>query len=348
MRYIYWFPYYNKNSPSVRYRATYVIDELQRRYQVKVKIIYPSGILKSFFPFLSLYFEALFFRKKNSFIFFQKIYTNGIYALLLKILILARKRNTVYDIDDAEYIRYNPGTIKFFIKHSQFIIVGSETLRNYAEKLSQNVFLIGSPVIAHNEVKKERNSIFTIGWLGYYNWQNEKTKHVSHKKSLEQFIFPAVKRLNFPVKLVLLGNLSENEKNELNRFFLSNRNIELEIPEVDWLDESKIYSRIKTFDIGVFPLINHEFNSAKSAFKLKQYFSCGVPALANDVGENSKYIKNGQNGYLCEDSEGYYNRLTDVHQMNDFEYCCLSTNAKKTTENCMENYCDQLMDILTN
>ena len=41
-------------------------------------------------------------------------------------------------------------------------------------------------------------------------------------------------------------------------------------------------------------MLNHPFNQAKSAFKAKQYLSCGIPVIASDVGENRKFVLNNK------------------------------------------------------
>jgi len=65
----------------------------------------PGYDFRNLLNFLLTYFSALLCRDKKSIIVFQKIYTHGIDATALKILLFFRKQNTLYDIDDAEYTR---------------------------------------------------------------------------------------------------------------------------------------------------------------------------------------------------------------------------------------------------
>lgn len=133
---------------------------------------------------------------------------------------------------------------------------------------------------------------FTIGWVGYYG---------AHRQSLTELFFPSLYKIDFPLKLKLLGVSDKVEEQEIKSYFKHNKNITVETPlDLDWLDEHSIYELITTFDFGVSPLIDNEFNRGKTAFKLKQCMSCGVPVLGSRVGENIAFLQDGINGYLCD------------------------------------------------
>lgn len=51
---------------------------------------------------------------------------------------------------------------------------------------------------------------------------------------------------------------------EVENYFKQSKNITLSIPmDLNWLDEISLYKTIKDFDIGVAPMVDHEFNIAK-------------------------------------------------------------------------------------
>ena len=83
--------------------------------------VVPSYKPKEIYLFLKAYLSALIFRKPNSLIVIQKVQSNFIYANLLKILVKIRKKDTVYDLDDADYLETNPKTIYFFSKNCEKI-----------------------------------------------------------------------------------------------------------------------------------------------------------------------------------------------------------------------------------
>src|SRR5688572_13337958 len=121
IEFIYWFAYYNLRSPSIRYRAKYPLDFFKQHKGVNSYLVIPGYSPKRILIFLKAYFSALLFRKKNSLIVIQRVQSDFIYANLLKLLVRIRKRDTVYDLDDADYLELKPDTIHYFAKHCQKI-----------------------------------------------------------------------------------------------------------------------------------------------------------------------------------------------------------------------------------
>ncbi len=265
-------------------------------------------------------------------------------------LLFFRRKNTLYDIDDAEYLNFPPSTINYFMKNCEACSVGSKALKKYAEKFNSNVFLLTSPIIAHNKIKKERNKTLTIGWIGFYNTDEKDTDEYAHKKSIYKLFLPALLDIEFKIKLVIIGITSKRDKKEINDYFSRNKNISIEIPEnINWQDELSIYDRIKEFDIGISPLLDTERNRAKSAFKLKQYFSCGVPALGSSVGENSAFLENGVNGYLCETPDDYKKTISKLKFMSEADFNQFSSNALKSVVDFkMKTYCCSFLRFYEN
>src|SRR5512138_885807 len=137
VKHIYWFALYNPASPSVRYRVTYPLEELSSNYQVTYSIVYPGYRWMDIIRFLRVYLSALLWRKKDSLIVIQRVYTKNIYAAALAFLVLIRRHYTMYDIDDAEYVQHPPGTIRFFMKHCESCSVGSSALLDYARNYNK-------------------------------------------------------------------------------------------------------------------------------------------------------------------------------------------------------------------
>jgi len=341
VKYIYWFANFNLFSPSVRYRGKYVLEYLENHYQINNSFIFPGYKIGNILKFIGMVFEIMFFRKQNSVIVIQNIYTNRIYSKVLKLLLVFRHRNTIYDIDDANYERYPAETINYFMRKCEACSVGSEALRNYAKTFNSRVFLLSSPVIWHNYIKTVRNKTLTIGWIGFFS---------AHKESLYKNFLPALRLINFPVKLVLLGITKSQHKTELINYYSNNPHIELEIcSQIDWCNESGIYQKIMTLDVGISTLRDNELDRAKSAFKLKQYMSCGVPVIGSNKGENSRFLKHGINGYICETVDEFKHRLEAIIMLNYSEYFELCTNARKSySEFSIQNYCNSWLKMYEN
>lgn len=310
---IYWFAPYNLSCPSTRYRGKYPLEYLHQEKQISYDFVWPEKSLAAILNFLKLLLEILFFRKPNSLVVIQKIYTKRFYANLLKLLVYLRKENTLYDLDDAEYYRWPAETLNFFIKHCQFVQVGSEALLEYCLQWNPNVTLATSPVIAHEHRKTQKSHKPVLGWVGDFGNGRDICRAFSHKTNLYQLFFSKLAAIQYPVKLVLIGVKNQSDIPELQALFAKYPHIELEIPtDLNWWDDSWLYGKIVEFDIGLSPLVSHPFNEAKSAFKAKQYLSCGVPVVASDIGENNKFIIDGANGFLCEDPDGFIDAIDQI------------------------------------
>ena len=197
IRHVYWFAYYNLDSPSVRYRAVYPLKFAKEKLSISSNLVIPGYAPKKVWSFIKGYVSAMFFTKQNSIIVIQRVRSNFIYANLLKLLVLVRKKHTVYDLDDADYLEYNPNVIHFFARNCKYISAGSNEIAEYLKQFNNNVFHTTSPTPDYEIVKNERSSIFTIGWIGGFGW--------GHKDSLYKYFFPALKSLNYDVQLILLG-----------------------------------------------------------------------------------------------------------------------------------------------
>lgn len=336
IKHIYWFANFNPFSPSVRYRGIYTLMYLKEHYGIKNSFIYPSYQIKMIVFFIITLVEILLFRKRDSIIVIENVYTKRIYATILKFLIKMQPKRTLYDIDDAEYERFSPENINFFMKNCSACSVGSRTLMEYAQTFNANTFLLTSPVIEHNIVKSRKNELFTIGWVGFFT---------AHKKSLYDKFFPALTQLNISIRLILMGIKEHQDEVELREYFKNHPNIIIEVPnDIDWSDEIKIYQKISQFDIGITTLMDNELNRAKSAFKLKQYMSCGVPVLGSHIGENKYFLTDGFNGFFCNTPEEFKDKIVTIKNMPFNDYINLCQNARKTYQQFdMKSHCERLI-----
>ena len=310
-----------------------------KKYNIPSSFVYPSYNPSKVYYFLKVYFSALLFRKSNSIIIIQRVHTNFIYSSALKILLYFQKKDTLYDLDDAEYFNFPPKSIHYFMKNCEACSVGSNAIIEYTQKYNPNVFLLTSPVLLHDITKKERNELFTIGWIGDFGGE--------HKKSMFNIFFPAIINVNFQLKLIILGVRQERHRKEIEHYFSKNKNISIEIPkDVNWQDEMSVYERVKQFDIGVCPLVDNEITRAKSAFKIKQYFSCGIPSLCSNVGENANFVQDGENGFICNTPEEYLEKILRIKDFSEENYLKLSRNAKNSVIFFdMEHYCSKILEF---
>lgn len=235
------------------------------------------------------------------------------------------------------------------MNHCTYVSVGSNTLKKYALQFNSNVFLNTSPVIDHSYLKACLSDKFTIGWVGDYGNGNKISYEFSHKRALNELVFPIFKEVTFPCRLILIGISKKQDIRAIRKYFSGMENIELLIPEfIDWTDEDWLYMEISKFDIGLAPLINHKFNKAKSAYKVKQYLSCGVPVLGSSVGENANFILQGVNGFLCDLPEDYYRQIQYFAGLEKDKYFEMSRNAYANSHLFRtRNYCEDMIRFLS-
>ncbi len=315
----FWFSQNDKRAPSTRYRGLFLLEELRRKRGVSAFFAFPSYKPWNIARFVIVYLLAYLTACERDVVVIQKVMSNRIYARLLLLLVRTTRARTIYDLDDAEYLRYSDRFINRFVTLCDTVVVGSEDLGRYVAPRNPNWRHITSGIIAHGVLKTEKEKIFTIGWIGFYD---------DHQNNLETLVFPALKSLDLPFRLVVLGVRRDQDEVNLRNQFDHSPQVQLEIPrDLDWLSEKSIYQRVRRFDVGLAPLVDGEHTRSKSAFKAKQYLSCGVPVLASSVGENPKFVRDGVNGFLCDHPEVYRKRLIEMIQMPHELYQAMSDAA---------------------
>jgi len=346
IKHIYWFAPYNLNGPSTRYRGYYPLKYFSKNFKIEFDFVFPDRSTNGMLKFIRVYLSAFLFRKRNSVIVIQKVCSNRLYANALKLLILVRSKHTQYDIDDAEYLRQKTKTLHFFLKRCKIISVGSHELKNYCMNFNSNVFVLTSPVTDHNIRKMKRNNKPVIGWVGDFGNGNNITKEFSHKANVYKILFPQLKKIDTPLKLTIIGVKNSNDISPILQFFKDKTNIEIEIPtNLKWKDDDWLYQEIIKFDIGVSPMTNHLFNCSKSAFKAKQYLSVGIPTIASNVGENSRFVLHNKNGIICEKSSDFLTAINRIINMNDKDYFKMSENAiNHKSAYSMKKYCTDFIE----
>jgi glycosyltransferase involved in cell wall biosynthesis len=77
---------------------------------------------------------------------------------------------------------------------------------------------------------------------------------------------------------------------------------------IPWSEETEI-SSLHSFDIGIMPLLDNEFQRGKCGMKLLQYMAVGIPTIASPVGVNRDIILHGETGFLASGEDEWRNAL---------------------------------------
>lgn len=201
------------------------------------------------------------------------------------------RKKMIFDFDDAIWIPNTSsenkavawfkafGKVKYICKWSYKISGGNDYLCNYARKYNPSTYRVPTCVdveLFHNKVKTHTTNKVTVGWTG-----SQSTLFY-----LDQLI-------------LVLQELQE----ELDFTFLVIANKDPQLPLRDyaftaWNETTEVADLLK-MDIGVMPLHPDEWSEGKCGFKLIQYLSLGIPAIASPVGVNKQIVINGEDGYIA-------------------------------------------------
>lgn len=325
---------FRKNTPSTRYRGTYPLIELEK-HNIKTTQFHRK---QDIFYLFSIYIRILLSKEKNIVI-FQRIVQKDKISRLME-LIRKTADKSILDIDDAiedlTSKQKNKDYIFEWIRKVNQVWVGSKELKENYSKYNNNIKLMTTPVPKVKINNKTSNTILTIGWIGNYK---------PHKDNLEMF-FTEIKNIDITLNIKLVGISNKDTQHEILAFF-KETSISIEFPIVkNWNNEQEISNIIQTFDIGIMPQLNTKYDRAKSAFKIKQYFASGIPALASPVGENFTVINDNINGYLVKNGD-WSNILKIISSHKD-----TLKNLKKhvlikykKSDYYMENYIQKLIKL---
>jgi glycosyltransferase involved in cell wall biosynthesis len=299
---IVFFTKYSRKGASSRVRSLqYIPLYEQKGYICKVKNLFNNEYLSRLYSKRSVTFlilkayikrilQLLFIRRSNIIIIEKELFP---YLPSLAEWLLFKLGFKYYvDYDDAIFHNYDKSKstlIRFFLKNkidrvmkfSFYVIAGNKYLAERAYKAKANkIIVIPTVVDTEKYILKaycsELKNAIVIGWIG--------TPITS--KYLKPLV-PVFKELakNYQIKLRLIGTKTG----------IGIKGIE-EI--VEW-SEVKEVALINSFDIGIMPLDDVEWEKGKCGYKLIQYMACGLPVIASPVGVNSELITEDENGFLA-------------------------------------------------
>jgi glycosyltransferase involved in cell wall biosynthesis len=217
----------------------------------------------------------------------------------------------VVDYDDAFFHRYDQHKSKIIqlllkdkidrvMNSADVVIAGNDYLAERAIKNnSKKVVILPTVVdiVNYKPVSHKKNGLFTIGWIG--------------APSTAKYIFTiqeALKEIALEdnVKIVFVGSGD-----------IQMENVPVEIRK--W-DETTEVKEIQSFDVGIMPLDDTDWEKGKCGFKLIQYMACGKPVIGSPIGVNSKIIVDGENGYLANNIEEwikYFRIIKNEYELRD-------------------------------
>jgi glycosyltransferase involved in cell wall biosynthesis len=193
------------------------------------------------------------------------------------------RRVAAYDFDDAlylgsilprnrgfEWLKREAQHWLSYVRRARVVIAGNSHLAGYAREHARTVEVVPSCVDPERQPMREHGEreVVTIGWIGSRSTVDEL-----------RTVLPAVAAINedgLRARLVLVGAEGpglEADWIEQRRWSLSSEPLDL-----------------ASFDVGIMPVRDTEWTRGKCGYKLLQYFSAGVPAVASPVGVNTSIV----------------------------------------------------------
>lgn len=111
---------------------------------------------------------------------------------------------------------------------------------------------------------------------------------------------------------------------------LAAADLEEDIVDIGWAEESELPQLIGAADVGIYLMDDTLLNRTKCPVKLADMLAMGIPVVAENVGQVSEYISHGESGLLrpAGDAEGVAQDLVKLLR-DDGERLRLSTGAKE-------------------
>lgn len=110
---------------------------------------------------------------------------------------------------------------------------------------------------------------------------------------------------------------------------------------------SDMLEEISKHDIVLVPLLKNVFNDAKSNIKFIEAAACSTPILTTSTDEFSEVIKDGENGFIEDNPEKWFDRLVQIRKNKEKLFQCGINAYKYCFENLStENIPKELFDTL--
>lgn len=215
----------------------------------------------------------------------------------------------IFDIDDAMFFADQVSYGKFYkyldlekaykiASLSKHVIVGNAYLKKKFLPFNPNISIIPTPVdidrLIPLQMTFDNHSAVVLGWCG--NRGNLKNVHM-----IGDMLQALAKKYNFILSIV------SSEK-----FYLDGVNVQ----NVQWALDTEIES-LQSFDIGIMPLADNEYNRGKCGLKALQYMAVGLPVVCSPVGINKDIIEEGVNGFSAVTKDEWIKKLAQLIENPD-------------------------------
>jgi glycosyltransferase involved in cell wall biosynthesis len=346
-----------KNSPSVK-NILQGLSALDDRWRIKEHPIRSSLFGSNFASKggeITIYQLNIFkkyidlMNKKSDILIIHKPFSEFIPDLLLNSTIAERLftkfGNVVFSTYDATYIN-NEKKTEFLFRNSDLIYATSKRIHKKALNISTDNRVSYIPPSVDTEFftpkkdayKKPEADSLVLGWIG--NAELHKKDIIKLSENLNR-----LQSVNITLRFLTGGSTVDSKlQSKLN-------DVTSDIDYIQWVPWEDVPKVINSFDVGLAPLCDTEFNRARSSEKIREYMACGIPVIASDIGEN-RYLISDNCGFLVSNKNDWENavdKLTDdelrrsmggsarSHVVNNYSISVISNKIENNFTNLLDN-----------
>ena len=245
------------------------------------------------------------------------------------------------DYNPASIAYSEPGSYCRDVAVAQFrasdaMIVSTPYLKEVYSEFCPNIYVVRNSLdfrIWGNLKKRANTDLVRIGWAGG-------ASHGDDLKIVEPVIRKTLEK-HPTVEFSIVHGVPQ---------FL--RGIDRVEAVMKWarIDRYPQFLASRNFDIGLAPLVDNNFNRAKSNLRWLEYAGLGIPCIASKVGHFAETIRHGEDGLLCESERDWLDSIDWlVHDANARKKIGKNANRRARADFNIDvetlNYCRILEEI---
>lgn len=252
--------------------------------------------------------------KSSDVVFVQKALLDSQSLLKLR----AASRRLIFDIDDAVFLRH-PIPLSEVGNVADLVICGNSFIQSFFEKLKSRTMVVPSSIdlkrFSHGPSIIAEHTTPIIGWIGGHDTSGALA---IVRETLLRL------RVQFDFRVRLVGA----RRRDFECKYWNGLNLEF----IEKYSDADIPALLESFTVGIMPLPSDDTSRGKCAYKALLYMAAGVPSVSSNVGEISKIVSNGTNGFLAESEDDWTTALTLLLSNSQLRQNIISEASKTITK----------------
>ena len=210
----------------------------------------------------------------------------------------------IFDYDDAIWLPNvsdgnkalnflkDPKKTEKLIRMADMAFAGNKYLKEFGDQFNDNVKIVPTTIDTswYKPGIKSADQI-CIGWTG-------SSTTIQHFETLLPVLNRIKARYGDKLRFTVIGDPSYI-------------NEQLNIQGIPWRSGSEV-TDLQDIHIGIMPLPDNQWTKGKCACKGLQYMAAGIATIMSPVGVNKDVITSGENGFLANSDEEWFNRLSEL------------------------------------